>query len=83
MFWTGNRRSEEDVVDFWAKEKKWFAESDSVFSKENSGRWEHYSQIIWKSTKKIGAARQKCENGDEIWVCFYYPMGNIEGEKPF
>ena len=83
IFWTGNKRSEEDVVNFWAKEKKWFAQSDSVYSEEKSGRWKHYSQIVWGNTKKIGAAKQKCDNGDEIWVCFYYPQGNQEGEKPF
>jgi len=83
MFWTAKNRSEEDVVGFWAKEKKWFDQSDSTFSEEKSDRFEHYSQIIWEGTTHIGAGKQKCKNGDEIWVCFYTPRGNILGEKPF
>ncbi|MCG8578072.1 MAG: CAP domain-containing protein [Flavobacteriales bacterium] len=83
MYWTVSKRSEDEVVNFWAKEKKYFDKSDSTFSEEKGDMFEHYTQIIWKETTHVGAGRRKCDNGDEIWVCVYDPKGNKLGEKPF
>jgi pathogenesis-related protein 1 len=51
----------------------------------------HYTQIVWKGTTHLGAAKLTFQLADErgtvrtyvAIVCNYDPAGNIEGEKPF
>ncbi len=44
----------------------------------------HYTQIVWESTERVGCAFRTCsEDGSQVWVCNYYPAGNIVGEKPY
>lgn len=67
----------------------WYDESESYdFSKPRySESTQHFTQLIWRNTKKIGYATLKM--GDKIvFVVIYYPKGNIENEyginvKPF
>lgn len=45
----------------------------------------HYTQIVWRSTTKIGCAKTTC-NGFRYpvtIVCDYGPGGNIPGERPY
>jgi uncharacterized protein YkwD len=42
----------------------------------------HYTQIVWRDTKELGCA--VAHGGRrEIWVCEYYPPGNVLGERPY
>lgn len=51
----------------------------------------HYTQIVWRQTRRIGAARLRFELVDEkgstrsytAIICNYDPPGNRRGEKPF
>ncbi|WP_342377184.1 CAP domain-containing protein [Myxococcus stipitatus] len=52
----------------------------------------HYTQIVWRNTKRIGCATQVCtENSPwgaqwpkwQLWVCNYAPPGNYVGERPY
>jgi pathogenesis-related protein 1 len=51
----------------------------------------HYTQIVWRETKQIGAAKLSFELVDEKGrarsyvgiICNYDPPGNRRGEKPF
>ena len=82
IFWTTiKNKNEKDVVDFWAREKKYVNEENLIYDDKKSKKYRHYSQIVWEKTTELGAARQRCENGDEIWVCVYSPKGNIQGEQ--
>ena len=54
-----------------------------VYKKENAATYRHYSQIIWRNSTHMGAGRQRCSNGHEIWVCVYDPKGNKLGEKVY
>ena len=42
----------------------------------------HYTQVVWKNSKKLGCGAAVCGNS-EVWVCNYYPPGNYVGEKPY
>ena len=56
----------------------WLGEKDDY----EEGRYDHYTQMVWKDTKKVGCA--KAVNGDYwIVVCRYTPKGNMKGEKAF
>lgn len=68
------------VVDSWASEK-----ADYNYSKNSCKPRRmcgHYTQVVWKTTKKVGCAKIECD-GMDIWVCNYDPPGNWVGEKPY
>jgi len=43
----------------------------------------HFTQVVWKNTKQIGAAQATRKDGHFIVVIRYSPPGNYLGEKPF
>lgn len=40
----------------------------------------HYTQLVWKSTTKLGCAQAALKSGQNLWVCRYSPAGNRDGE---
>ncbi|RWS04098.1 pathogenesis-related protein 1-like protein [Dinothrombium tinctorium] len=67
-------RTCEKVVDAWYNEKKDYTEP------KFTPKVGHYTQLIWKSTKKIGCATAPhCKFGS-VTVCNYYPPGNMYGQ---
>lgn len=82
LYWSsGLSPTPEKVVASWASEKKFF----NFKKKKCNAAWYkcgHYTQIIWRNTKKVGCAMATC--GDQqIWVCNYDPPGNYDGETPY
>lgn len=70
-------------VDAWGEEKQWYnAETDqcSATGKNSCG---HYIQVVWKGTTEVGCGMAICGNNAQVWVCNYFPAGNIVGQKPF
>ena len=43
----------------------------------------HYTQVVWKDTKKVGIASAVSKNGKVYVVARYYPAGNYLGEYPY
>jgi uncharacterized protein YkwD len=52
----------------------------------------HYTQLVWKSSKRLGCAVQSCSINTpfgpkfpnwDLWVCNYSPPGNYAGQKPY
>ncbi|XP_047307370.1 pathogenesis-related protein 1C-like [Impatiens glandulifera] len=44
----------------------------------------HYTQVVWRSTTRIGCGNYTCNNQKGfIVVCSYDPPGNYVGENPF
>ncbi|KAK1400090.1 CAP (Cysteine-rich secretory proteins) [Heracleum sosnowskyi] len=43
----------------------------------------HFTQVIWRTTEKVGCAEVACK-GDKgkLVVCFYDPPGNVIGQHP-
>ena len=75
---TGLGSTPSTVVTEWASESQDYTyRSDTC-----NGDCGHYTQLVWRSTRKVGCARAL--NGQrEIWVCSYDPPGNFRGEKPY
>jgi pathogenesis-related protein 1 len=97
----------ERVVTWWLEEKKAFdklnADGEYKFGDEKDktetdaeGNEKpnvvgHYTQIVWRSTSHLGAAKLTFQLVDDeghvrtyvAIVCNYDPAGNISGEKPF
>lgn len=79
LAWASGKEMEpSEVVDDWYSEIK-----DYNYSKNScSGVCGHYTQVVWKNSRKLGCAMAKCQDS-EIWVCNYDPPGNYNGEKPY
>ena len=71
----GYTMTSREVANLWISEKKYF-DFESRKCKEIIDSCGHYTQMIWRDTKKVGCATVKC--GDEqVWVCQYQPAGNL------
>lgn len=74
----------EDMVGSWVAERRYFRNQPSPnFS--TTGNWAdvgHYSQIVWRDTKRVGCAIGR-GRGDEVLVCRYQPAGNWDGERAY
>lgn len=60
--------------------KSWYDEID-LYSFKNPGYSEetgHFTQMVWRSTKKLGVGMAVSADGREVYfVTNYYPAGNI------
>lgn len=84
LMWSDGRRdlqkkTPQQVTDSWGSEIKFYDyESNSC-----SGVCGHYTQVVWKNTQEVGCAMSVCGDNSQIWVCSYYPAGNVVGRKPY
>ncbi|WP_420145698.1 CAP domain-containing protein [Sphingobium sp.] len=84
--WMGPRRlyGYEVMVGSFLDEKRLTRMDGKLPDLSSTGRWQdvgHYTQMIWRGTKKVG-----CALGDgpqnEYLVCRYFPAGNAFGKGP-
>lgn len=65
----------------------WYEEKEKyTYAKVGEGDADeagHYTQMIWKKTKAMGAGMATCANGNIIIVANYDPAGNMSGEYPY
>ncbi|KAK9097443.1 hypothetical protein Sjap_022940 [Stephania japonica] len=82
LFWgQGRGWSGSDAVAGWVEEKQYYdLGSNSCSAGQQCG---HYTQMVWRGTKKVGCAKVACHNGDTYITCEYYPPGNYVGERPY
>ncbi|KAG9143344.1 hypothetical protein Leryth_018611 [Lithospermum erythrorhizon] len=71
-----------DAARDWVEEKKYYNYGyNSCSFGEECG---HYTQIVWRKSRRIGCAKAKCFLGRGVYmVCDYDPPGNYIGEKPY
>ena len=84
--WAGTRGryALEDMVDAWAREKRFFKPAP-IPSASTTGRFAdvgHYTQLMWRDTRHVGCALATGQRED-VLVCRYSEAGNWVGEKPF
>ena len=87
LVWTDGRRELQKVtpekpVDSWGSEK---ADYNYAQNSCKPGKMcGHYTQMVWKTSEKVGCAYAICEDSEEqVWVCQYQPAGNWVGSKPY
>jgi len=82
IFWgSGSDWKPSDAVKFWVDEEQYYSyQNNSCIEGEMCG---HYTQIVWRDSRRMGCARIVCDNGDVFMTCNYDPPGNYEGEKPY
>jgi len=67
-----------DAVNAWYSEKNKFNPN----TRKCYGKWYecgHYTQMIWKSTQKVGCGKASGSKWKTIVVCQYDPPGNYRG----
>lgn len=69
-----------DVLDAWTGEEKYYTPATGNCQPGKSCG--HYTQVIWEKTRKLGCGMQVCADKSQVWVCNYFPAGNIAGESP-
>ncbi|CAF2137313.1 unnamed protein product [Brassica rapa] len=83
LFWgSGSSWAPGFVVHSWVVEGSSY--NYNTNSCDGSGMCGHYTQIVWRDTKRLGCASVVCENGAGVFItCNYDPPGNYVGEKPY
>lgn len=84
--WMGSRRlyGYQAMVGSFLDEKRFTRIAGKLPDLSSTGRWQdvgHYTQMIWRGTKKIGCALGEGANADYL-VCRYFPAGNAFGRGP-
>lgn len=69
-----------DAAKGWESEKKIYR--GGVLTKQNYAPIGHYTQMVWRDTKKVGCGEALC-NGTLLVACNYDPPGNYLGHKPY
>lgn len=81
IFASGGTATAQGAVNSWKAE----ASNYNYASNTCNGVCGHYTQIVWRSTVKIGCARGTCPNIQypSSIVCDYGPGGNVGGARPY
>lgn len=70
-----------EVVNLWASEG---ADYDYARNACAAGKQcAHYTQLVAQRTTQVGCGMALCPSRGQIWVCDYYPAGNLEGKRPY
>lgn len=87
MNWSDGRRelvkvTPAQAVDSWGGEKRdYHYQTNSCKPGKMCG---HYTQVVWKSSSKVGCAMAVCaDSKEQVWVCQYQPAGNWVGQRPY
>lgn len=71
---TAGARSPAQAVQVWVDEREAYGFDGGGFSMATG----HFTQVVWKSTERLGCATRECD-GLDLWVCHYDPPGNVRG----
>jgi hypothetical protein len=93
-FGGGAAGSAQQAVDLWESEIECYtfgafqAGVNATCSSQCSsyGGCGHYTQIVWRKTKRVGCGAAECTSGSSkksYWVCNYDPPGNYLGQLPY
>lgn len=78
--WAGARGawSPEEMIGAWIAEKRGYA--PGVLRDSDVDKVGHYTQVIWRDTRKVGCALAPGRTED-VLVCRYARAGNVIGER--
>ena len=82
LFWgSGAGWAPAQAVGAWLSERpRYDYWSNSCYG----GMCGHYTQIMWRSTRRVGCAMVTCYNGRGTFItCNYDPPGNYVGVRPY
>ncbi|GFP88674.1 pathogenesis-related protein 1c [Phtheirospermum japonicum] len=69
------------AVNLWVNESSYY---DYASNQCIGGQMcEHYTQVVWRASVRLGCARVECYNGGVFVTCNYDPPGNYNGQRPY
>lgn len=77
---TAGRYGVKDAALAWEQEKRLYR--GGVLKVGKTQGIGHYTQMVWRDTRRLGCARSQCSNR-VIVVCNYEPAGNYLGKAPY
>lgn len=81
LYYYSQSSSISNAVKAWVNEKNFYNyKQNKCQAGKQCG---HYTQVVWKGTTDVGCGFKACSNGAQIYVCSYFPAGNIVGARPF
>lgn len=82
LFWgSGTGWAPAQAVAAWVSERPRY---DYWSNSCSGGMCGHYTQIMWRSTRRVGCAMVTCYNGRGTFItCNYDPPGNYVGVRPY
>ncbi len=83
IFWGSSK----DVYTPLSASESWYSEKD-LYNHERLGFDNHtlvghYTQMVWRNTRSMGAGMAVCPSGGIVVVANYDPPGNYIGEFPY
>ncbi|XP_058081160.1 STS14 protein [Magnolia sinica] len=70
------------AIDLWASQKQFYNHANNTCAPGHDCNV--YTQVVWKKTLEVGCAQARCvKKGATLTICFYFPPGNVIGEKPY
>lgn len=68
--------SAKHIVDYWIRRSN-FDLSWPLHNRNKPTQTNHFTQMIWKNSAKLGVGVAKAENNAVYVAAFYYPRGNV------
>ncbi|KAF9284212.1 CAP domain-containing protein [Linnemannia elongata] len=64
-------------IDAWYNEVSKYNYGSGGFSSATG----HFTQVVWKGSKRVGCAKRFCPGSNwTIYICNYDPPGNVQGQ---
>ena len=80
LAWFSSKRELSDGFEMWYEEKQYYNGKTGRCLGKTCG---HYTQVVWKTTQKVGCGCAETKSGGFIVVCNYSPSGNWSNEKAY
>lgn len=77
-YMSGGQLTGKKVTDMWYEEHDKYSYGNPGFSKTTG----HFTQIVWQSSKEMGAGKAVSSTGAQFVVARYQPPGNVRGQYP-
>ena len=74
----GGQLTGRKVTDMWYEEHDKYSFRNPGFSSTTG----HFTQIVWESSKEMGAGKAVSSSGAQFVVARYQPPGNVRGQFP-
>lgn len=79
---TAGSYSPDEMVGGWVQEKSSYRNGPFVNGLTSGNVTGHYSQMVWRTTAKVGCAKAT-GGGMDVLVCRYDPAGNAVGQAAY